>query len=158
MPPPGVPAGTPPGMPLTSPAAMPARGKRESMGAVICGAGGIAMMLVCAIGSALPWASVSFLGFSHTKNGLSGDGVITIITGLLALAFFVVGLATRARWPFIVALVMTLITAAIGIYDAVDVSGTELASVGIGLWLVLVCGVIGVGLAIGGIASPRKRV
>lgn len=140
------------------PAMKAAWGTRESTGAVVCGAGGIAMMIVCAVGSALPWVSVSFMGYSQTKNGLSGDGAITIVTALLALAFFAVGLAIKARWPFIVALVLALITVAIGIYDVVDVSGTELASVGIGLWMVAVGGVIGVVAAIGGIASPRTRV
>lgn len=110
-------------------------------------------MLVTAIGSALPWASVSVMGYGATKNGLSGDGVITIIASILALGFFVLGLVGKARWPFAVALILALITAFVGIYDAARLS--EMISIGIGLWMVMIAGIAGVLVAAGGIVSPR---
>lgn len=121
---------------------------------MISGAIGAIAMVVVAIGSALPWATVKALFNSERVNGLSGDGIITIIVGLLALAFFVVGIIGRAKWPFIVALVLSLIISAVAIYDTVDVSG--LATIGVGLILCIIGGCAGVVVAIVGIASPRK--
>lgn len=111
-------------------------------------------MVLVAVGSALPWAKASFGGFSATKGGLSGDGVITLIVGLLALVFFVVGLAVRARWPFAVGLVLSLIVTAVALIDTIDVAGD--LTVGIGLWLCLAAGILGVVAGIGGLASPRR--
>ncbi len=115
---------------------------------------GMVLMLVVAIGSALPWATLSALSFSVSAGGLNGDGWITLACGLLALAFFAIGLVRRMAWPFVVALVLTLIVCGVGIYDSVHVvSG---ASVGYGLIIVVVAGVLGAIAAVVGIAAPRK--
>ncbi len=150
-PPPGV-VPAPPAGPLTAPGAA----RKQSMGALVSGAAGALAMVIAAIGSALPWATVSILGFSQSKGGLSGDGVITMIAALLALAFFAVGAVLKARWPFIIAAVLCAIAAAIGIYDAVDLD--PMVSIGVGLWMVMISGGIGLAVAVAGIASPRREV
>lgn len=154
--PPGVPPAPAPGTGIAPPVIPPrgSRAKPRSKSAMIFGAVGVVAMVVVAIGSALPWATASSEVFSVSANGLSGDGVITIIVGFLALAFFVVGIIGRARWPFITSLVLSLIISAVAIYDTVDVAGK--VTVGAGLILCLIAGVIGVVAAVGGIASPRQ--
>jgi hypothetical protein len=144
--------------PLPAPPAVPTvripgGAKPVSFGAMASGGAGAAVMLLGAIGSALPWASMTLYGYSQTKNGLSGDGIITIITTLFALGFFLIGLIGRAKWPFIVSLVLCLITSVIAIYDAANLASQ--VSVGIGLWLVMISGVLGAVIAVFGIAAPR---
>lgn len=112
------------------------------------------LMLAVAIGSALPWATASAFSFTVSAGGLSGDGWITLTCALLALAFFAIGLLRRMVWPFIVALVLTLIVCGVGIYDAFHVATG--ASVGYGLIIVVVAGVLGAIAAVVGIAAPRK--
>lgn len=141
----------PPARPVSTPGA---KAKLSSTGAAAFGAIGAFAMVLVAIGSALPWAKVSSPLFSATKGGLSGDGVITLIVGFLALAFFAVGAAGKARWPFIVGLVLSIIISAVALIDTVDVAGDF--TVGIGLILCLAAGAVGVIAGIGGIASPRS--
>ena len=46
---------------------------------------------VLALGSLLPWVKASAGGFTVTKNGIDGDGVLTLIlAGLAALLFGVI--------------------------------------------------------------------
>jgi hypothetical protein len=151
-------AGTapPPGMPVPPrAAAVNERSNPDSKVAVIAGALGAFVMLLGVIGSVLPWATVSVMGFKASSGGLHGDGVITLVTTLFALGFFVIGIINRAKWPFIVTVVLTLITAAVGIYDAVNLSGE--ASVGIGLILVIIAGLLGLAAGITGIVAPRMH-
>jgi len=124
---------------------------------VVGGIGVIAMMLA-AIGSVLPWATVSAMVFSVSKGGLSGDGIITIILSVLGLGLFAIGITGKARWAFISGLILSAIILGVSIYDAVDI--TKLASgaqagasitVGVGLVLCIIGGVIGVGAGVGGI-------
>lgn len=161
--PPVAPAVPPPGAPVASPSAPAApppvstpaaKGKLTSTGAVAFGAVGVFAMVVVAIGSALPWAKVSYSFYSASKGGLSGDGVITLIAGIIALAFFVVGMAVKARWPFIVGLILSIIIAGVALIDTVDVAGD--LTVGIGLILCLIAGVVGIVAGIGGVAAPRR--
>ncbi len=154
-PPPGAPIQPGPGMPPPAAPARAVKAKVQSTGAMVFGAVGALAMIVVAIGSALPWVTADFEIVSVSKNGLSGDGVITIVLGFLGLAFFAVGIAGKARWPFAVALAMSLLATAIAAWDTIDVSGGVGVSVGIGLILCLVAGIIGVVAAIGGVASPR---
>lgn len=124
---------------------------------VIAGIGAVAMVLT-AIGSALPWATASAMIFTVNKGGLSGDGIITIILAILGLVFFAVGATGKRKWAFVVGLVLSTLIVAIAVYDAVDV--TRMASgapsgasvtVGIGLVLCIIGGIIGLGGAIGGL-------
>ena len=116
---------------------------------MVFGIAGAVLMMIVAIGSALPWATA--YGFSI--GGLRGDGVITIIVAFLGLAFFAVGIAGKAKWPFVIGLIMSLIISAVAIYDAVNIARNAM---GIGLILCVTGGVLGVVAGIGGIASPRR--
>lgn len=112
-------------------------------------------MLIGMIGSALPWATVSLYSYKQSAGGLSGDGVITIVCAFLALGFFVIGLINRAKWPFIVALILSLITAAVGMYDAARLASQ--VSVGIGLYMVIIAGLLGLAAGVVGIVAPRRN-
>lgn len=101
------------------------------------------------LGSIGPWAS--FMAF--TKNGLEGDGMITLILGVLsAVAMFTLfsrGSAggTVVRW---VAPAASVISLGIAIYDIMDVSShtaeffgeTIGVQIGWGLWLVVISSAI----------------
>ena len=124
---------------------------------VVGGIGVIAMGLA-AIGSVLPWVTASAGVFTVSRGGLSGDGVITIILAVLGLGLFATGTTGRAKWAFISGLVFAASILGISIYDAVNV--TRLASgapagasvtVGVGLVLCIIGGVIGLGAGVGGI-------
>lgn len=144
----------PPGMPLPPQATgVSKQGNPESKVAMIAGGVGAFIMLLGMLGSVLPWVTVSVFGYSRSAWGLHGDGIITLVTTLFALGFFVMGIINRAKWPFIVTVVLALITAAVGIYDAVNLSGW--ASVGIGLILVIIAGLLGLAAGITGIVAPR---
>ncbi|MEY4174801.1 MAG: hypothetical protein RI900_1966 [Actinomycetota bacterium] len=98
------------------------------------------------VGSLLPWAKV--LGFISV-SGTDGDGKITLVLGALAIA----GLFVRKASSLIGVAVIFLLSLAIGVYDFVNVSNkiTEAegeifeggVSVGIGLYLVIAGGLIG---------------
>jgi len=131
--------------------------------------GAVAMALV-ALGSALPWATVSASFLTASKNGLSGDGVITIILAAIGIGFFIVGATTKDGWAFMVGLMISIVILAIAIWDTVNVaglgsesaSGGAHASVGIGLILCIIAGAIGLGAGIDGlpgavILAPRKQ-
>ena len=131
---------------------------------LIFGIVGVISMLLAAAGSVLPWltGSISFSEFgssvSFNASGWDKDGKITIFLAVLALAFFVVGLVGKSRWPFIVALVFSLILTGIMIVDIFDILGTtglSFSNVGYGLIMGAVAGAIGVIAGIGGIAAKR---
>ena len=61
------------------------------------------------LGSFLPWAKVLFF----TLNGTDGDGVITLILGALAVG----GVLLKKKWSILVAMLLFVVTAIIGIYD-----------------------------------------
>lgn len=94
------------------------------------------------IGSLAPWATA--LGGLVKVNGTDGDGAITLILALVAMA----GLVYYQRNPsrrvaLAVVVLIGLATLGIGIYDLVNieniVSGSSgLVSAGWGLWLVVV--------------------
>lgn len=96
----------------------------------------VAVVILIA-GSLGPWAKVAFL----TKNGLDGDGVITLVLALVAgLAVLVSGV--RSRPPSRVLLgICGVLALAVTVFDVIDVSGTEAGrisvSVGWGLWVAL---------------------
>lgn len=93
------------------------------------------------IGSFLPWAKVSVLGFSGTVNGTEGDGVLTIILGLgigVAAGLLRTGLVKPAS---IVALASSAIAGLIALYDMINIDQfgdgyIAGASIGFGLLLV----------------------
>ena len=132
----GYPPGYPPGY-APFPARKPGAPPLPAPGGLLIAAGLLGM-----VGAVLPWAT--FLGL--TKNGIDGDGAITIVIAALVMG---AGIWTVLRAPLgipITALVLSALIALIAVIDISDVSSTGL-SVGSGLWLTLVAG--GVGLAAG---------
>lgn len=107
--------------------------------------------MLAAIGSLLPWVKASAFGITVTASGWEKDGKVTIVLAVLALVFFVVGISARARWPFIVGLVISLIVSAVIIIDILDVASASMASVGIGMFLVAAGGIVGIVSGIGGL-------
>jgi hypothetical protein len=109
---------------------------------------------LAAIGSFLPWATVS--GFVDiSKNGMDGDGVITLVGALIfggLAAWSLLGSWSKGR--MIGALVVAVLVTLIAVIDIADVASrfsdidTEAlgldVSIGIGLWIVLLGGLVGV--------------
>jgi hypothetical protein len=128
--------------------------------------GGAAAVVV---GSLLPWAEVTapFIG-TVTKSGTDGDGVLTLIGALViaGLGFLAFG-SRRSRGAIIGSLVVAGLIALVAVVDMVDVSSriadvedqdlAVSASIGIGLWVVL----LGAGVAIVGcvlrLTGPKGR-
>jgi len=127
--------------------------------------GGAALVV---LGSFLPWAKLTapFIG-TITKNGTEGDGVITLVLGLV-----VAGLAALLlRTPPMVAVKggligMAAIIAAIVVYDAIDAaqkfaeieakSDMITTSLGVGLYVVGL-GAVGVLVGVFTLRSPWRR-
>ncbi|MBU4174782.1 MAG: hypothetical protein KKB90_09250 [Actinobacteria bacterium] len=145
-----------PGMPAAAryPVQRAARsGATTSSGAQIWGGVGLAAMMIVMIGSFLPWAQA----FYASKGGMEGDGKITLFFAVIAGAFFLVGLIGKARWPFVVGLIVTIITGAIFVIDIADVVNTlSLSNVGSGLYVGLAGAALGLVAAVGGIAARRE--
>jgi hypothetical protein len=123
--------------------------------------------IAAVIGALLPWAriDVSFgtEDVSANVNGTEGDGVITLVLGILLGAVAVLALATRgvARWAAVVGTVAAVVMTAIAIIDIVDVNRTAGdisplvdVSVGAGLWVTLIAGLAGI---IGGVLLLAKQ-
>ena len=94
-------------------------------------------------GSLMPWVSISTGFGSITKNGIEGDGVITLIAGAVVLVLVFVG-------KYVGSLIVSALATALLIFEIVDVnraiddidSDFATASVGWGLWLSTVGAVI----------------
>lgn len=98
--------------------------------------------LLAVIGSFMDWAT-AFDGIV-TKSGLDGDGVITLITGLaMAVLAYLLTRKPSRRLGIAFGLVAS-VTVVIAIIDLFDIGGTEGASIGVGLWIVLVGGLAGI--------------
>jgi len=101
------------------------------------------------LGAFLAWATVTAGLISVSRAGTDGDGVITLVLGVV-LAATAVGLVMQngaRRVLASVATVVSVIIFAVAVYDIVDVqwlvneaeaSGLVDASVGPGLWLTAV--------------------
>ena len=113
--------------------------------------------IAAVIGALLPWARIDLsfgpAGLSEDVDGTEGDGVITLVLGILLGAVAVLALATRgvARWAAVVGIVAAVIVTAIAIIDIVDVNRTAGdisplvdVSVGAGLWVTLIAGLAGI--------------
>ncbi|HLG12895.1 MAG TPA: zinc ribbon domain-containing protein [Dehalococcoidia bacterium] len=95
-----------------------------------------------AIGSFLAWARVGIFSVS----GTAGDGTITLIGAVVGGAMVAVA---KSRWPIVVAALIGFGCAAVGIYDAINIAEIAgendsifTASVGEGLYLVIIAGVV----------------
>lgn len=127
---------------------------------------GIIAGVATVIGALLPWAKVQTIFGSISVNGTEGggDGIVTLVLGLLA-ALVMWGLARGT----LLASALGALIVAIAAYDIRDVSnrideinsdpdGLAKASVGVGLWITLIAGVV---LIVAGITAfanrPKKR-
>ncbi len=119
--------------------------------------GGAALMIV---GSLLPWVKAEAGFLTVTKNGIDGDGTLTLVlAGMVALLFALLRQATAAGW---IVVVLGGFAGAIALYDTIDVSqkADELtnssslvpvsASVGVGLWVTLAAAIV---ILVGGIVA-----
>jgi hypothetical protein len=145
------PSGPPPSGP-ESPTTPPATGAGRSLGStkllpgLVIGAGALLIL-----GSLLPWATVSSRFGSISVDGTSGDGKITLILGVVALAMGVVLLQRKISTGWLVGTgVVFLAALGITIKDASDVSSVpnpvaELVGVhvGFGLWLGMIASIVG---------------
>jgi hypothetical protein len=108
---------------------------------------GIAGCALAIIGAFLVWAKVSGGGLEIEIKGTDEDkdGTITLILAVLAAgAIWFIGVKPWVIWVALVASVLFLL---VGIYDTVDIMGTEVpegvsVSVGIGLWLTVLGGIL----------------
>jgi hypothetical protein len=100
------------------------------------------------IAATLPWATARAGIFSISKAGTEGDGVYTLIGGLIiaALAGWILAREHRKGWRALAITVCGGLIAAVGIWDAADiqrklgdVEGVEI-SIGAGLWLTMIAG------------------
>ena len=98
--------------------------------------GGIAAVVVF-IAAFLPWATADAVIISSTKTGIEGDGVITLVLGLVALPCIVY--AHWRSWVWLLPAIMGVAIAAIGIYDWAELTGlsSDVATVSVGAGLVL---------------------
>ena len=108
-----------------------------------------ALVLVGSLGT---WATISVsitpgapTAAGVSKGGLDGDGGITLVLAFVAAAMAVLWATRPARWQDAVAALAAGLTVVIGIVDVLDVrdagGGAVEASVGWGLWLVLLGGI-----------------
>lgn len=119
---------------------------------------------VVVIGSLLPWAEVTVpLVGTVSKAGTEGDGVLTLIGALIFGGLALPGLIGKwSRGVLIAALVVALLVAAVAVVDMVDVAERFAeaddqvvdASIGIGLWLVLLEAGVAV---VGGVIALASR-
>ncbi|NQV05628.1 hypothetical protein HQ535_03685 [bacterium] len=103
--------------------------------------------LLVILGSFLTWVSIDIGGqtISSSGTGEGGDGTLTLILAIaaVALAVFLLGKGTARKIAVAIAAALILLIAIIDVQDIM--SGGDLgidASVGIGLWLVVVGGVV----------------
>ena len=113
--------------------------------ATLIGAGALLIL-----GSLLPWATVSAGFISASKNGTSGDGIMTLICGALVvgLGIWLMRSETPLGW-LIGGAVVLLVALGISVYDMTNLpspgnygGGSFTISIGveigIGLWLCLI--------------------
>jgi hypothetical protein len=112
---------------------------------------GILIGIIIIIATFLPWATLSFIGESTTITGLEGDGIISLVAGVLYIVMLFLA-NKKVLWKVLGA-VLALVAAMIGLNDLIQIKRTasttlgELNSavqVGIGVWLVLICGILGI--------------
>lgn len=117
----------------------------------------VVLAVVVIVAAVLPWASQH----GSSVKGTSGDGEITI---LCAVVVGVAGLAIALRYGrrpvAVLATVFAALITLVGIVDVVHgnriTGGSSGVSLGIGLWLTLVAGVVAVLVALAAVAVRRQ--
>jgi hypothetical protein len=76
-------------------------------------------VVICAF---LPWAKVSLGILSVTKDGIDGDGQITLLLGLLVVGIVLLTVYRRwpERWMLLAGLVGGALIIGVGVYDWID--------------------------------------
>ena len=106
---------------------------------------------VLALGSVLPWATVSSAFGSISVNGTSGDGGITLVLGVIAIVMGVLLVRGFVATGWLVGTgAVFLVALGVSLHDASDVSSVSSRisndiglSVGFGLWLCLLASIAG---------------
>ena len=140
-----------------------AQGRTIKPQVVLVGLGAVGLV----IGALLPWATITaaFVG-TVNKAGTDGDGVITLVFGLViaGVGWPLVARGTLRTWAAISVLVLGVLAALICLYDIVDVSSKAddlgsiaTASVGIGLWLSAIASVLVVGGAVLELVATQRQ-
>jgi len=108
---------------------------------------GIAGCLLAIIGAFLVWATVSGGGVEIDIKGTDEDkdGTITLILAIIAAA--AIWFIAAKPWVIWVALAASVLFLLVGLYDTIDIMGTDVPegvsiSVGIGLWLTVLGGIL----------------
>lgn len=111
--------------------------------------------VLVALGSFLPWATVTFLGESIHVNGVSGEGKFTLLLGL-ALAVFA-GLKTfkpeilKEQWGAPAFVGVAVVSLLITIFSMVSIRSEDtygMISYGFGLWLTFIAALAAVAFAV----------
>jgi hypothetical protein len=107
--------------------------------------------LLVAAGSFLPWVSINSLFGTISKNGIEGDGQITLALGVM------MGIGLLERWKkagrALVVGIIAIVVILVGVYEYTSVtermaevdSDFVSASVGVGLYMVIAGGALGFG-------------
>lgn len=103
----------------------------------------------------LPWAKVSAFGFSHSQNGLKGEGLIALagVIGLVVAAFMgdkTKALDTNMRYVALGSLGAMILAALL-----VFLSIKSPVKPGLGLFLDIIVGVLGLLLLLGVVKPPK---
>lgn len=104
-----------------------------------------------AIGSLMPWATITHVFGTVNLNGTEGDGKITLVVGLVLVFLAVLELTGTGNIRAII-LIVAVVAAGLGVYEIVNLNdrlvdvNTEFAraSVGVGLNAVVGGGVLAV--------------
>lgn len=99
-----------------------------------------------AVGSLLPWVTLSTGFLTLAKNGYEGDGIFTLIGSWIALIGAVTTPPRPGRRFHPGAALLCGLCAALGVYDLIGLSGGDpdiVISPGIGLIMVIAGGLIG---------------
>jgi hypothetical protein len=114
------------------------------------------------LGSLLPWATATEPFGSISKDGTSGDGVLTLLlaaAAILAALYCIRGQGDRTKFA-VLGTVLLVLSAAICIYDmsTLPIPATHLVvvSVGIGLWLCAIGSVVGVGAGLKAVRTCQQ--
>ncbi len=123
--------------------------------------------LVTAIGSILPWAKAESMFRTVSKNGTQGDGMITLVAGIVAiLAGVIVLVVEKHSIAVLFAALAALVILVVTIWDLADVSGrapglwTDYTAVkaGEGIYVALLGGaLVLIGTTVDRLVAPKKE-
>ena len=106
--------------------------------------------IVLALGSLLPWVTASTVFGSISKDGTSGDGVITLICAAIIVILAIMMLRRNVAMGWTVGGgIVSVVALGVSVYDASTLPlGNQYASVqvGFGLWLCIIASVVATGV------------